>query len=271
MYFVNVGQNVKIAVEDLNPQGKETVFFIHGWPLGQRIFEYQTNVLPQLGFRVISMDLRGFGQSDTTASGYDYNTLASDVYKVINSMRIRDCTLVGFSMGGAIAIRYMSLFGGHKVKKLALLGAAAPSFTQRPGYPYGMTRDAVDQLIAQTYTDRPQMALDFGSMLFASNPSESLRQWFTDISWDASGLGTIETAISLRDEDLREDLKSIKVPTGIFHGKLDKICPYVFADLMHQGIQDSKIYPFEHSGHAVFYDELEKFNQEFINFLQNGL
>ena len=76
------------------------------------------------------------------------------------------------------------------------------------------------------------MALDFGSMLFASNPSESLRQWFTDISWDASGIGTIGTAQSLRDEDLREDLKNIKVPTGIFHGKLDKVCPYVFAQLI---------------------------------------
>ena len=135
MHFINVGQNVKIAVENLNPQGKEIVFFIHGWPLGQRIFEYQQNILPQLGFRVISMDLRGLGQLDTTASGYDYNTLANDVYKVMNSMRIRDCTLVGFSMGGAIAIRYMSLFRGHKVKKLALLGAAAPCYIQGQATP----------------------------------------------------------------------------------------------------------------------------------------
>lgn len=58
------------------------------------------------------------------------------------------------------------------------------------------------------------------------------------------------------------------MPTGIFHGKLDEICPYEFAVFMNEKIEDSILYTFEYSGHAIFYDELKLFNQEFLQFLE---
>lgn len=268
MRYIYVNKQVKIAVEELNPQGKKTILFIHGWPLSHKIFEYQTDVLASQDYRIVLMDLRGFGQSDTTVNGYSYVGLAKDLYKVIESLHVNTLTLVGFSMGGAIAIRYMSLFKGYKISKLVLLGAAAPSFTQHAGYPYGLTKEEVNALIGRTYRDRPQMVEDFGKKLFATNQSQSMRMWFRDIGWSASGIGTIQTAKSLRDEDLSEDLKYIKVPTGIFHGKKDEICPFIFAQLMNEGIKGSRLYPFEESGHALFIDEMEKFNETFLTFLE---
>lgn len=267
MNYIRVKNNVKLAVEDINPRGFKTILFIHGWPLSQKMFEYQTNILSDLGYRIVSIDLRGFGQSDTTFDGYSYDQMATDIYDVINQLGLTNIILAGFSMGGAIVLRYMSLFKGYRVSKLALLAAAAPSFVQRPDYPYGFTQSDVDKLIAQASTDRPQMVADFGDMLFALPHTQNLKDWIKNIGWSASGIGTIKTAISLRDEDLRPDLKFVKVPTGIFHGKLDKICPYKFAELMHQGIENSILYTFENSGHAVFYDELEKFNQSFVSFI----
>ncbi len=261
--------NTKIAVEDINPSANKTVVMLHGWPLNHKMYEYQLNILPQLGFRCVLIDLRGFGMSDTTYGGYDYNQYAADLYGIVNAMRLGRFTLVGFSMGGAIAIRYMARYNGSKVTKLALLGAAAPSFTQRPGYPYGMTREAMDMLINHIQDDRPQAVAEFGEQLFASSVSANFSEWFKELAWSNSALGTIGAAISLRDEDLRADLAKIQVPTGIFHGKLDKICPYVFAELLYQGITKSTLYPFEHSGHAVFYDELENFNRTFVTFLSN--
>lgn len=269
MYYITADDGVKIAVEDINPQGKHAVFFIHGWPLGHKIFEYQYDVLPSLGFRCVSVDLRGFGQSDCPSEGYSYDQMAKDIYTVIRGMKTAALTLAGFSMGGAIALRYMNLFRGYKVTKLALLGAAAPCFTQRPDYPYGMTKEAVNQLITGIYKDRPQTVAEFGQQLFGVPHSKDVEDWFTDISWSASGNGTIQTAISLRDEDMRPDLASVKVPTGIFHGKKDMICPYDFALQMHSGIKDSSLYTFEGSGHALFYDELDDFNKSFIRFLKS--
>jgi non-heme chloroperoxidase len=252
MYYVEVQRNVKILVQDLNPDGKKPIVFIHGWPVNHKMFEYQFNVLPQYGFRCIGLDLRGFGGSDRPWEGYSYDRLADDVFKVIESLKVKAVTLVGFSMGGPIAIRYMARHSGYKVTKLVLLSAAAPSFTQHAGYPFGMTKEAVNKLIAQTYQNRPQMLTDFGAMFFASKVTPSFMNWFQSLGLEASGHGTIKTAISLRDEDVGPDLQKIQVPTGIFHGVLDKICPFDFAVIQHQAIQGSKLYRFEHSGHGVF-------------------
>jgi non-heme chloroperoxidase len=269
LYYINVEPGVKIAVYDLNPNGKKTIFFVHGWPIDHNMFEYQFNVLPQHGFRCISIDLRGFGKSDAPWTGYSYDRLSDDIYAVIRTLNVPNMILAGFSMGGPIAIRYVTRHRGFKVSKLALLAAAAPSFTKREGYPYGKTTKEVDDLIAQAYKTRPQMVTDFGQNFFASHITPSFSNWFNSMSLNASGYGTIKTAESLRDEDLRADLPMIKVPTAIFHGLLDRICPFEFAIEMNQGIQNSQIHRFEASGHGVFYDELEKFNKELIEFANN--
>lgn len=267
MYYVNVEHGIKIAVYDLNPRGRKTIFFIHGWPVNHNMFEYQFNVLPKLGFRCISIDLRGYGNSDAPWDGYSYDRMADDIYEVIRTINVPNMTLVGFSVGGAIAIRYMTRHRGFKISKLVLLSAAAPSFIKRDDYPYGMTLEAVNALITQTYRNRPQMLEEFGRMFFASRVSESFSRWFNSLGYSATGYGTIKVAESLRDSDLRDDLPRIHVPTGIFHGVLDKVCPYEFAVLMNKGIINSELHRFDLSGHAIFYDELEKFNKEFADFL----
>jgi len=267
MFYVEVEKNVKILVQDLNSAGEKAVFFIHGWPVNHKMFEYQFNILPQYGFRCLSVDLRGFGGSDHPWEGYLYDRLADDIYKVIATLRIKELIMVGFSMGGPIAIRYMARHYGYKVCKLVLMAAAAPSFTQHPGYPYGMTKEAVNQLIIQTYKERPQMLSDFGNLFFAGQTTPNFMSWFQELGLEASGHGTIKTAESLRDADVTPDLGSIRVPTGIFHGALDKICPFEFAVILNQNIPGSELYRFEHSGHGVFYDELDRFNGTLRHFL----
>ncbi len=268
MYYIRSFDNNKIAVYDLNPYSSKTILFVHGWPLSHKIFEYQLEMLLNLNYRVISIDLRGFGNSDTTANGYDYTSLATDLYNVILNLKLHNIILVGFSMGGAIVCRYMYLYKNYAVSKLCLIDAAVPSFTKTVNNPYGSTIQSVDSLINQALTDRPQMNEDFGNKLFASNPSESFRNWFQDISNSASGVGTVQTAISLRDEDLFYELPFIHAPTGIFHGKLDEVCSYEFAKIQNKYISNSTLFTFEHSGHVCFYDELERFNKTFSNFIR---
>ena len=104
---------------------------LHGWPVNHEMYEYQSSWLPAHGFRVIMIDLRGFGQSDKPWLGYGYNRMADDVLAVAKALRLDRFTLVGFSMGGAIAMRYLCRHAGYGVDRLALLAAASPSFRQR--------------------------------------------------------------------------------------------------------------------------------------------
>lgn len=269
MYFIKTQDGVKIAVYDLNPKSKKTIVMIHGWPLSQEIFEYQKQMLTDTGYRVVTMDLRGFGKSDAPAFGYRYDQLAFDVFQVIRSLKLKAFVLAGFSMGGAVALRYMRLFQGYEVKKLVLLAAAAPRFTRAPGFPYGMTKEDVNQLIQQAETDRAQLAEEFSRMLLACPHSDAIKNWFRNLSLEASGIGTVSTAYSLRDEDVRRDLSFVHVPTGIFHGKKDKVVPFELALLQQESIRRARLFPFENSGHGVFYDELSLFNQTFLTFLES--
>ncbi|UOY93160.1 alpha/beta hydrolase [Ectobacillus sp. JY-23] len=257
---------VNIFVEDIGPRDGKVILFLHGWPVNHKMFEYQYNELPKHGYRCIGVDLRGFGKSDRPWSGYSYNRLADDIRSIVETLQLKAFVLVGFSMGGAIAVRYMARHSGHQVAKLALLGAAAPAFTQRPGYPYGLTKDAVDKLIEDTYQNRPSMLQSFGDIFFERYITEAFKSWFFQLGLEASGHGTIQCAVSLRDEDLRADLSAVHVPTVICHGIHDKICPFVLAEIMHAGIKNSHLIPFQESGHGLFYCEREKLNRELLRF-----
>jgi len=266
-YNIEVEPGVKVFVEDINPTGNKTVVFLHGWPVNRKMYEYQVDILPNYGYRCITIDFRGFGNSDRPWTGYSYNRLSDDIRVIIDSLNLQKVTLVGFSMGGGVAVRYMARHAGCRVSKLALLAAAAPKFTRSTDYPYGMTKEQVDQLMMETYENRPQMLTGFGKLFFASKVTPSFANWFQGLGLEAAGHSTIKTEVSLRDEDMGLDLQAIKVPTGIFHGVLDKICPFQFATIMNSKIIGSELYRFENSGHAVFYDELKLFNQRFVQFL----
>ena len=203
--------------------------------------------------------------SDVPGCGYSYDQMATDIYQVVKRLRLWSFTLVGFSMGGAISLRYMRLFRGYGVKKLILLAAAAPCWTQRPGFPYGLTREAVDEIICQIETDRAQYAEEFSQQLFASPHSACIIDWFRQIAMSASAIGTIECGLSLRDEDGRDDLCYVHVPTVIIHGEKDVVVSNDLAEIQHECINGSRLYTLQESDHGIMYDELEKFNDIFLH------
>jgi non-heme chloroperoxidase len=193
------------------------------------MFEYQFTELLKHGYRCVGIDLRGFGDSDKPWDGYNYDTMADDLRAVLDTVNLQNVTLVGFSMGGAISIHYMARHQGSGIAKLALLGAAAPCFTKREDFPYGIDRTAVDDLISQTYSDRPAMLKNFSELFFA-NPQKH-------------------------------------VPTLILHGVDDHICLFDLAKAMHDSIKDSELVSVEKAGHGFYYEEKEKVNSELIRFI----
>ena len=270
MFYVRSTDGVKIAVFEYNPCGRRTAVLVHGWPLSHKIYEYQIELLTRHDYRVIAIDLRGFGESDAPAHGYCYDQMAADLYCVVRALGLCCFALVGFSMGGAIVLRYMRKFRGYGVCRLLPLAAAAPSWTERPGFPYGMTREAVDELIELAQTDRPQLACRFShEQLFASPHPDSVKDWFEQIALSASGVGTVQSAFALRDEDGRRDLDCVHVPTTIIHGDKDVVVSSELAAYQHEAIPGSRLYTLDCSGHGIMYDQLELFNKYFLDGLMN--
>ena len=267
--YIEVEKNVKLHVTDLG-EGQPIVL-IHGWPLSDAMYEYQYAYFVEKGYRVIGITLRGFGLSDKPGGNYNYDVFADDIKVVLDKLKIENATIGGFSMGGATVIHYVAKYNAAHISKLALFGAAAPIWTKRADFNYGLwTKEDVDGLIKLNNTNRPQLFANFGTIFPANETSVSTGHgaWLGTIQAQASPYAMAQGLKTLRDSDLREDLKKINIPTLILHGKLDKICSYDLAEQMHIGIKNSKLVPFEKSGHALFIEELEKFNNELLNFIK---
>ena len=266
--YIEVEPNVRLHITDAG-DGRPIVL-LPGWPLSDEMYEYQYNDLINKNFRVIGITLRGFGKSDKPYGAYNYDVLASDIKMILNKLDIKDAVLVGFSMGGAIAVRYASADNGAHVSKLALCGAAAPIWTQRKDFPYNLPQSSVDDLIALNYKDRPKLLSNFAKIFSATETSlnEGIGSWLNGIGLSASSYATAQCLIALRDTDLRSDLAKITIPTVIMHGKKDKICSFDLAGQMKAGLSNSHIIAFENSGHSLFLEETHKFNAELIKFAE---
>ena len=264
--YIEVEPNVRLHITDAG-EGRPVVL-IHGWPLSDEMYEYQYNDLINNNFRAIGITLRGYGKSDKPYSAYTYDVHAGDIKNILNKLEIEDAVLGGFSMGGAIAIRYASVDNGAHVSKLALFGAAAPIWTKRSDFPYNLPKSAVDDLIKLNYRDRPKLLADFAKIFSSTETSlnEGIGLWLNGICLSASWYATVQCLIALRDTDLRNDLGKIAIPTLIMHGKKDKICAFDLAEQMKAGIAGSQLIAFENSGHSLFLEETKKFNDALIKF-----
>jgi len=266
--YIDVETNVRLHITDAG-EGRPIVL-IHGWPLSDEMYEYQYNDLINKNFRVIGITLRGFGKSDKPYGSYNYDVHASDIKMVLSKLEIKDAVLGGFSMGGAIAIRFASSDTGAHVSKLALFGAAAPIWTQRKDFPFNLPTTAVDDLIKLNYQDRPKLLSNFAKIFSATETSlnEGIGNWLNGICLSASSHATAQCLIALRDTDLRKDLVKITIPTLIMHGRKDKICSFDLAEQMKAAIKSSHLIAFENSGHSLFLEETNKFNLELIKFAE---
>jgi len=297
--YIKIDDTISLHIRDWG-QGK-TIVFIPGWPFGHEMFEYQFTQLPQQGYRCVGISMRGFGKSSKPWGEYTYDVFADDLNSVLNSLELSNVTLVGFSMGGAIALRYMARHKGDKIANLVLCGVAAPSFTASPASPFGIEPGAVDSLIKLCNSDRAKLNADFGAIFFKNRDSVSLHllDWFLSLGMEASPHATAACLATLRDSDLRRDIQTVQVPTVLFHGLYDRICPFKLAETMtapteampagevamaagsetiaagaepaSRGIRGAKLICFENSGHALFYEEKDKFNAELINFIEKKI
>src|SRR4026208_364104 len=140
MPYVTVGKensgNIDLYYEDHG--SGQPVVLIHGYPLSGASWEKQVPVLLNAGYRVITYDRRGFGRSSQPTQGYNYDTFAEDLHKLITHLELNDFTLVGFSMGGGEIPRYGGKYGPSGARKAVLMGAVPPFLLKTSDNPEGL-------------------------------------------------------------------------------------------------------------------------------------
>ncbi|MBF6614270.1 MAG: alpha/beta hydrolase [Chloroflexi bacterium] len=250
-----------IYVEDWGWAGGKPIVFVHGYPLDHRIFEYQMRTLAQQGYRVIALDLPGFGQSPATWEGLDYDGWASAIGTVIRDRNLHDVTLVGYSLGGAVSAHYIATQRDSRVTRLVLLSAALPAVA-----PTAEVKSALNGYINAVKSDRATFVYDFVKGAFNTPISDRLLDYYAQDGNQTSFHALIRGLEESRDRDLTAEVQRISIPTLILHGTHDGIIPFAAAQATNSLIKGSTLVKLENSGHASFYDAKEEVVNQIIRF-----
>lgn len=275
MPFINVGKensgNIELYYED---HGKgNPVVLIHGWPLSGRSWEKQTAVLLDAGYRVVTYDRRGFGHSSKPATGYDYDTFAEDLHKLMLKLRLRDAALVGFSMGGGEVARYLGKYGSRGVSSAVFISAITPFLLKTPDNPDGLDPSFFETVKNGITADRlaflSQFFKDFYNVdvLGGQRISDQAIEFSWAIAAGASPIGTLDCVTAFMT-DFRNDLRKIDVPTLVIHGDSDRIVPLAGSGkLTAELVAGSKLAVVEGGPHGLTWTHADQANRELIDFL----
>ena len=227
------------------------VTFSHGWPLNADAWDGQMHFLVQQGFRVVAHDRRGHGRSDQASSGNDMNGYADDLAAVIETLDLRNVTLVGHSTGGGEVVRYIGRHGTKRVAKAVLIAAVPPLMLKTAANPEGLPLEVFDAIRAGLVKDRSQFYKDLAVQFYGANRrGAKVSQGILDQFWlwsMQSGLkNAYESIKAFSETDFTEDLKKIDIPVLVMHGDDDQIVPIGAAGLMSAKILKKatlKVYP----------------------------
>ena len=206
------------------------VTFSHGWPLNSDAWDGQMHFLSLRGFRVIAYDRRGHGRSGQASSGNDMNGYADDLAAVIETLDLRDVTLVGHSTGGGEVARYIGRHGTKRAAKAVLIAAVPPLMLKTAANPEGLPLEVFDSIRASVAKDRSQFYKDLAIQFYGANRagakvSQGILDQFWLWSMQSGQKNAYECVKAFSETDFTEDLKKFDIPTLVLHGEDDQIVP----------------------------------------------
>jgi non-heme chloroperoxidase len=249
------------------------VVLLSGWPLDSRSWEPQMHALLEAGYRVITYDRRGFGQSSRPTEGYDFDTLAADLDRLLSELDLREATLVGFSLGTGELARYIGTWGTDRLKGCVFIESLAPSFVKSDENPNGVDQATVDTVRQAILDDRPAWLtgllgdfLNLDDYLGKRVSEETVRN-----AWNA-GAGASPWAtwacVSGWLDDFGDDIKRIDVPTLILHGTADRILSVDGQGRrLHAALPDARYVEIEGGPHVMCVTHADEINRELLAFL----
>jgi pimeloyl-ACP methyl ester carboxylesterase len=233
------------------------VVFIHGLMCNHTFWDRQTPLRRDL--QMVRLDLRGHGDSSKPRGAYGMASLAIDVERLAAALQLPRCVLVGWSMGGLVALEAARLLGDRLAGLVLVATTASPA--ARPDHPHGISREEADQYLALAEGDYKGFVRVLVGRLFRASP-EGLVQWATQQLLRTPPYVGLAALHGLLAADARALLPSIRVPTLVLHGRHDTIFPPAAAEHVASHVRGARLVVFEESAHAPMIEETERFNAE---------
>ena len=251
----------------------QPVVLIHGFPLSGSAWEKEKMALVNAGYRTITYDRRGFGDSSKPAKGYDYDTFASDLDKLMTELDLHDVCLVGHSMGTGEVGRYISTYGSERVSGAVFISPLEPFLLKTDDNPQGVDEKVFTGFKQAIMDDRLAYLTTFFQDFYnldvtlGKSVSKEVVQYNWNVAAGASPIGTLN-CVSAWVTDFRKDIPRIDVPSLIIQGDADRILPLsVTGERFHKQLKGSKLVVLKDAPHGIPWTHAADINRELLTFL----
>jgi non-heme chloroperoxidase len=273
MGYVTAADGAQIFYKDWG--AGRPVVLSHGWPLNADSWEAQALMLASNGYRVVAHDRRGHGRSAQTWDGNEMDTYADDLAAVIDTLDLREVTLVGFSTGGGEVARYVGRHGTDRVAQIALVSAVPPYMLKTDNNPGGVPVEVFDAIRAGSLADRSQTYRDLADTSFFGNnrPGADVSSGIRDAFWlqgmAAGHRNAYECIAAFSATDFRPDLDAIDVPTLVIHGDDDQVVPFaVGGKASAERIKGARLIVYPGAPHGITDTHKEQLGADLLAFLE---
>jgi non-heme chloroperoxidase len=249
------------------------VVLIHGYPLSSSSWEKQVPALLQAGHRVIAYDRRGFGKSSQPTTGYNYDTFAEDLHKLVTHLKLRDFTLVGFSMGGGEVARYIGKYGSKHVSKAVIMSGVPPYLLKTADNPEGVDGSVFEGIEKAISADRYAFFTAFFKDFYNTDVylGKRVSEQAVQASWNVASMASATASLACVPtwgEDFRKDVARIDVPTLVIQGESDRIVPFsASGQRTAKLVNGAELVVIKDGPHNIAWTHADEVNSALLNFL----
>ena len=246
------------------------VVFVASWSLPSDSWAYQMLALCEQGLRCVAYDRRGHGRSGDPGRGYDFDTLADDLAAVLEAVDLQDVTLVGFSMGGAEIVRYLTRHGRGRVARAVLIGTTTPMLARASDNPDGIDPAAFEAFCAGPLMQDFPRWIDENMVPFVTpDVSPGIRNWVRDMALRTSAQSARECNRAITSADFRGELPKIAIPTLVIHGDQDASSPLEITGRATAAlVPGARLALYEGAPHGLFLTHRDRLNADLLAFIQ---
>jgi non-heme chloroperoxidase len=274
--YITTHEGVHLYYKDWGPRDGQPVVFSHGWPLSADSWDAQMMFFANQGYRAVAHDRRGHGRSSQPWEGNDMDHYADDLSAVMETLDLRNATMIGFSTGGGEVTRYIGRHGTARVRKIVLISAVPPLMLKGPTNPDGLPVEVFDAARTGQLANRSQLFKDFAAGPFygfnrqGAKPSQGMID-----SWWMQGMqggikNTFDSVKAFSETDFREDLKKFNVPTLVIHGDDDQIVPIDISGRRTANlVKGAKLIVYKGAPHGLTETHKDQVNSDLLSFIKS--
>ncbi|GLS19800.1 arylesterase [Labrys miyagiensis] len=219
--FIEIADGHQLFIRDWGKGAP--VLFLAGWGMDSTCWGATMAALNTRGLRTIAYDRRGHGRS-TDPGRIDFDLIADDLATVIEKLDLHDVTVVAHSSAAGEVLRYVSRHGPSRLAHIVMVGGQGPCLVAGPDNPYGLPREALEQVMASLHDDLPAW-LEANAEPFAPGASRTVIDGLLAMILNGSRRVLLDLQRAIVEADFRAEAAALRLPVTLIHGDRDASAP----------------------------------------------